>query len=139
MRLNQHATTLYRWGLGTTLVAITYLATAPQDLPTVQTAWDKLNHFAAFLALSWLADFSYPDRGFRMEKIGGLLAYGVLLELIQFFLPDRMFSIADIGADLLGMAAYACLIPALKKTPFLKVRWQGNSPAEQPLFGAKAE
>lgn len=124
MRPARYPITLYRWGLVTALVVITCLATAPQDFPTVQTGSDKVNHFVAFVALSWLADFSYPARGFRLQKIGPLIAYGFLLELIQFTLPDRMFSVADIGTDILGIAAYAALVPLLKKSPWLKQRWQ---------------
>lgn len=125
---NLHPVSLYRWGFSIALTAITYLALAPQDFPAAEAVSDKLNHFAAFLTLSWLADFSWPGSSFKLNKISALLSYGILLEIIQWTLPHRMFSLLDIGADLLGIAAYAGLVPVLRKIPSLKHRWlQGAS------------
>lgn len=125
---NRHPVSLYRWGFAIALTAITYLALAPQDFPATEGVSDKLNHFAAFLTLSWLADFSWPGSSFNLKKISALLGYGILLEIIQWTLPHRMFSLLDIGADLLGIAAYIGLVTLLKKIPSLKPRWrQGSS------------
>ena len=105
------------------LVVITYLATTALEFTVVSSSYDKINHFAAFLVLAMLADFSFPNSRFNSAKIFLLIAYGISLEIIQHFLPHRMFSLFDIAADSLGLLAYGLLIPFIKKLPAFSDRW----------------
>jgi VanZ family protein len=113
----------FRLLLTLALVVITQLATAPGDsLPPWQFN-DKLEHLLAFYGLALLADFSFRGSGFGLGKILPLLGYGLLIELIQRFIPYRNFSPWDLGADVLGLAAYAASIPLLRRAPVLAGRW----------------
>ena len=97
--------------LGLALLITTWaaLTPAPLALPDAPLA-DKWVHLAAFVALSFLVDASWPERTFDLPKGGFLLGYGVLLELAQSQVPGRMFSLADILADLAGIALYAVVL-----------------------------
>jgi len=105
------------------LVVITYLATTALEFTVVSSSYDKINHFAAFLVLAMLVDFSFPSSRFNSAKIFLLIAYGISLEIIQDFLPHRMFSLFDIAADSLGLLAYGLLIPFIKRLPAFSDRW----------------
>jgi len=113
----------FRFLLCVTLVVITYLATTALEFTVVSSTYDKLNHFVAFLVLAMFLDFSFPNSRFNTVKIFSLIAYGFSLEIIQHFLPHRMFSLFDISADIIGLFAYALLIPFIKKLPVLNDRW----------------
>jgi VanZ family protein len=105
------------------LAIITYLATTSLEFKVISSSYDMINHFAAFLVLALLLDFSFPNSRFNTDKIFSLIAYGLSLEIIQHFLPHRMFSLFDIGSDILGLFAYGLLIPFIKRLPILKDRW----------------
>ncbi len=123
MNQKNKQTKVYQALLATSILSITYLATAPLDYPTVGTAYDKLNHLFAFFVLGLLADFSFPESNFGYVKIAPLFGYGIFIEVIQLFLPDRMFSLFDIAADSAGLLLYAVCIPLFRKFPVLKGRW----------------
>jgi VanZ family protein len=65
--------------------------------------WDKLQHFGAYLALSFL-----PVMGFR-DKRRGLMAglsmflLGVLMEAGQHFSPGRAMELGDVVANGVGV------------------------------------
>ncbi len=98
----------FRCVLLAALVVIALLATTDRSIPMVESVWDKANHFIAFAVLACLADLGYPDRS-RLEKLGLLLCYGVLIEVVQWGLPWRDFSLLDILADLVGLLAWSGL------------------------------
>jgi len=114
---------IFRVLLLVTLIVVTFLATTSLQFTIVPSIYEKLNHFAAFLVLALLLDFSFPNSRFNSVKIFALIAYGFSLEIIQHFLPHRIFSLFDIGADSLGMFAYALSIPFIKRVPVLNDRW----------------
>ncbi len=105
------------------VLGITYLALTGVRYPVVADINDKLRHAAAFFALGLLLDFSFPERGFGFAKVGSLLAYGVLLELVQSATPARDPSFWDMGADALGLLLYATSTPLLRRLPILARRW----------------
>ena len=51
-----------------------------------------------------------------MKKWGPLLAYGLAIELLQSQIPNRLFSIGDLAANAAGLALYALLALALRKS-----------------------
>ena len=123
MKLSRTSIHIYRVLLFITLIIVTFLATTSLEFTVVPSTYDKFNHFAAFLVLALLLDFSFPNSRFNTVKIFSLIAYGFSLEIIQHFLPHRTFSLFDIGADSLGLFAYALLIPFIKRLPVLNDRW----------------
>ncbi len=123
MQLSYSHIIYFRVLLCISLVIITYLATTALEFAVVSSSYDKINHFAAFLVLALLLDFSFPNYRFNSVKIVSLIAYGLSLEIIQHFLPHRMFSLFDISADITGLLAYGLLIPFIKRLPVLNDRW----------------
>ena len=87
------------------LLAITWLALTPQPDPP-GLGWDKLNHAAAFLVLAALADLGWPVRAQLPWRLGLLLGYGVLIELVQAVLAYRQGSALDLAADAVGVALW---------------------------------
>ena len=81
------------------------MATLPGDSqPPTLFGWDKLDHFAAFLALAVLARLGWP-RSPRWSLAAFLLAFGVALEIGQATLTTgRVASASDVVADLVGVA-----------------------------------
>jgi VanZ family protein len=79
--------------------------------------WDKLQHFGAYLALSFLPVIGFRDR--RRGIVAGLSMFvlGVLLEAGQHFSPGRAVELGDVLANgagvscgtLLGLPIRACI------------------------------
>jgi VanZ family protein len=114
----------FRLVLLAALAVITHLATTPQQYPLVKHISDKANHILAFYVLALLIDFSFPKTSVRIAKVIGLLAYGILIEVIQSFIPNRMPSLLDLVADGIGIASYWFSLPVLKHVPLLRRRWR---------------
>ncbi len=116
------STRLFRLGLTLALLLVTWLALTSSS-PAMPGQSDKLGHLLAFLALAFLADFAFPQRGFDAGKFLPLLGYGLGLELLQSTLPHRYGSVADLLVDAAGLALYALLLPLLRRQPLLRSRW----------------
>jgi VanZ family protein len=101
----------FRLMLGLALVVVTWLALTPRppQLPEVAFA-DKWTHLGTFLVLAFLADASWPDRGFDLPKWALLLGYGLAIELLQMRIGSRFFSLADLLADAMGIALYGAVV-----------------------------
>ena len=63
--------------------------------------WDKAQHAFAFLVLTCLGFFAYPNSGWRM--VAGLLAFGILIEFMQYLTGYRFAELSDFLADLTGV------------------------------------
>jgi VanZ family protein len=86
-------------------LVIGVLALTPHPPPTLDTGWDKLNHVLAFAALAFCAQ--HAAQGSRWPAPawqGGLLAYGVLIEIAQTLVPGRHGEWPDLLADAVGIA-----------------------------------
>lgn len=120
MMPQKNTTIFYRTLLALALVAISYLATTSTDIPVVDRLNDKLSHLAAFFALSLLIDLSWPLIAFVAVKLPGLLAYGILIEIVQHFLPRRAASGLDLAADAIGILLYLGVTPVVRRiAPFV--------------------
>jgi len=97
------------FGLALLTAAGFALTPEPVALPQVALA-DKWAHLATYLLLAFLADASWPERGFDGQKWVLLLGYGVLIELTQSQIPNREFSLADMLANASGIALYSFLL-----------------------------
>ena len=104
-----------------TLLIVTALAVWQTDDLVITTGWDKSNHVLAFFTLLLLADAGWPDSRLFPHKVGGLLCYGLLIEVWQSYLPMRSCSLWDLLADALGMGFYLLLRPPLQLL-WLKVK-----------------
>jgi hypothetical protein len=77
--------------------------------------WDKLLHFGAYLALSFLPVIGFRDR--RRGLMAGLSMFllGVLMEAGQHFSPGRSVELGDVAANGVGVGCGVLL--------GLQVRW----------------
>lgn len=94
---------LIRTTFAITLVVIFILAMIPMVVVPEVVAWqDKVHHTAAFAVLMLLGTAGWPGRNMRVA--GGLLAYGILIEVCQYaFTINRVAEAADVVADSLGI------------------------------------
>ena len=91
----------WRLAFGLCMLAILVLALMPTDVPIPSTGWDKSNHLLAFFVMALLGLRAYPGR--TMAVLTGLVAYGVLIEVLQSFTPNRSAEWQDIVADSVGL------------------------------------
>ena len=87
---------------GALFLLVSFLALQPQPEGPPSTGWDKLDHLAAFAALSALGCLI---RGARPVSwvLAGLCAYGGLIEVLQMGIEGRGAEWGDWGADVLGV------------------------------------
>lgn len=100
-----------------TVIFVFYLATTPNPYPIPASSIDKVNHAAAFIALSVLFCLGFPKRS-PWLMIGTMLAYGIFIELVQALLPYRDCSFWDVVADSVGILIGLGICFAI---PFLRV------------------
>ncbi len=88
------------------VAAVCFLAFSARPPEQLSTGWDKLNHGAAFAALTMTALLAFPRRGQGLWWVLlGLLAFGGLIEVVQGFVPSRSSEWADLLADSVGIVA----------------------------------
>jgi VanZ family protein len=61
--------------------------------------WDKLQHFGAYLVLSFLPVIGFRDRRRGMTAALSMFALGALLEAGQHFSPGRAVELGDVVAN----------------------------------------
>jgi len=93
---------IWRLAFGLCVLAVLVLALMPNDVPIPSTGWDKSNHLLAFSIMALLGVRAFPGR--TMAVLAGLLAYGVLIEVLQSFTPSRSADWHDVVADGVGLA-----------------------------------
>ncbi len=104
----------FRLILGLALLTTTWLMLTPRPMALPDFDWaDKLSHALAFMGLAFLADASWPERGFDWPKYLPLALYGIVIELIQQSIPNRFFSVGDIAANIAGLLLYGALLLTL--------------------------
>ena len=82
-------------------MAVLVLALMPSPPQAITTGWDKSNHMLAFGVMTWLGCKAFPQRG--VPLLLGLLAYGVLIEILQSYTPNRSAEWLDLLADGVGV------------------------------------
>lgn len=102
----------FRLMLALAVMVVTWAMLAPPS-GAMAAVNDKLAHALTFLALSFLVDGAWPERGFGWAQRAWLAVYGAALELLQALTPERMPSLPDFLADLAGIAVYAWLLGPL--------------------------
>jgi VanZ family protein len=113
MKINPaHLLLIFRCTFVLALSAITYASLVNvTELPDMTLlVWDKFQHAAAFLLLSFLLQRSFPaSRPFsriHIAQLVFLLGYGILIEYLQSYTPYREASIGDVVADITGISCY---------------------------------
>ena len=76
---------------------------------------DKVNHVAAFLVLSLLADYSYTVKDALAQKGAALFGFGLVIEGLQYWVGYRYFEIANLIADGGGILLYALLRSRIRR------------------------
>lgn len=99
---------LFRLAFLAALAAALALALWPLDAPPpLHTGWDKTDHLLGFVVLGLLGQAGWPNG--RGRVLGGLLAFGVLIELLQGLTGYRFADSRDVLADWLGVGLAALL------------------------------
>ena len=121
MAISRCNTAGFRLLLGLALVIVTWLVLTPRPVPMPdQVGADKWAHLLAFTVLAYLADASWPSRGFDALKWVPLGGYAIALESLQMWVPNRFFELWDIAANLLGIALYALVLTRLFRSVGLR-------------------
>ena len=71
--------------------------------------WDKLQHFSAYVALSFLPVIGFRDRQRGLAAGFSMFFLGCLLELGQHFSPGRAMEFGDVMANGAGVSCGALL------------------------------
>lgn len=86
------------------VVVISYLVFSKPNYPQTFAHMDKVGHLGSFFALSFLAHYAFKPKWYYLVAV--LAGYAALIELIQSRLPYRSASVADMLADLAGIALF---------------------------------
>ena len=92
---------VWLWTFIACALAVLVLALVPSPPPMITTGWDKSNHLLAFGVMTCLGCKAFPQRSAIV--LSGLLAYGVLIEIMQSFTPNRSAEWLDLFADCFGI------------------------------------
>ena len=98
------------------LGVVSWFAFMPQTSHDVVAHLDKVRHLLAFSTLALVASLGWtPGRRTTLYVACGLMAYGLLIELVQTLLPTRSGSAADWLADGVGIAIGLLMFRALRR------------------------
>ena len=116
-----------RWAFWLCLFVVLALALMRPSHYMPTTGWDKANHALAFAVLAVLGALAYPGRLVRV--LIGLVAYGVLIEVLQSFTSYRDSDMRDVFADCVGLAIGWQVFGLLQRKRKSAVR---SEPSERP-------
>jgi VanZ family protein len=100
------------WAVAICCVVIGSLAPAASPLMVAigrLHIWDKLQHFGAYLALSFLPVIGFRDRRRGIAAGLSMFVLGTLLEAGQHFSPGRSVELGDVIANGAGVSCGALL------------------------------
>lgn len=90
------------WALGVlTIVIYSVTQFDPGDLVHLLT--DKVAHSLAYFGTALIGYLAATVRAHRFQIAAGMIALGLLLEIVQLYVPDRAFELADWMADIVGV------------------------------------
>lgn len=96
-------------------LVITALSLSPIEMlkAPIFDWWDKAQHATAFLVLTCLGLFAYPNAYRRI--IIGMLAFGIVIEIMQYFTGYRYAEVSDFLADLTGVTIGSLMMLQIEK------------------------
>ena len=94
--------TLIRAAFWVATLSVLVLSLLPTSTPLPSTGWDKSNHVLGFAILAALGSLGYRRQGLKVSV--GLLAFGVLIEVLQAFSGYRFAEWGDLLSDMIGIA-----------------------------------
>ena len=98
------------------LAAVSWFAFMPSTPHDALPQIDKVRHLLAFACLALVASLGWPPAPRTTSLITvGLMAYGLLIELVQTQLPTRTGSLADWLADGVGIGIGLLLHRTLRR------------------------
>ena len=98
------------------LAAVSWFAFMPSTPHDGLAQLDKLRHLLAFASLALVAALGWPPVLANTARIaGGLMVYGLFIELMQTQLPTRTGSAADWLADAIGIGMGLLLHRTLRR------------------------
>ena len=98
------------------LAVVSWFAFMPQTSHDSVQHLDKVRHLLSFSTLALVASLGWmPGRRTTLYVACGLMAYGLLIELVQTQLPTRSGSAADWLADGFGIAIGLMVFRALRR------------------------
>lgn len=109
----------------TAILICTVMAVIPGSIDPTGFMNDKLKHVVVFFVLALMLDrLAFPTERFSWFKPLGLLAFGVLLEVLQDTLGFRQGStqdLLDILSNLVGVTGYFLLAAIVKRVHTAKL------------------
>lgn len=100
---DKYLTWVWRTGFLGLLALLSWLALSPVSGEAWFPGQDKVMHAGAYVSLYVSGWFAFPGRIFRTSLFLGLLAYGIVIELLQYFSGYRMMEILDVVANTFGL------------------------------------
>lgn len=94
--------TLIRAAFWVATLSVLVLSLLPTSTPLPSTGWDKSNHVLGFAILAALGSLGYRRQELKVSV--GLLAFGVLIEVLQAFSGYRFAEWGDLLSDMIGIA-----------------------------------
>ncbi|TNE79000.1 MAG: VanZ family protein [Gammaproteobacteria bacterium] len=94
---------LWRWFFGSCLTGVLILMLMPLGNGQMLPGQDKLLHGVIFLFLFLLGTRAFPSTPDHKKLFVGLLAYGVIVELLQGLTDYRSMDVLDVLADVAGL------------------------------------
>ena len=85
------------------LVVVIGSLTPAAEMPEIEVS-DKIQHFAAYAGLAFLAKIAWRPPGFLGWPLASVVIAGPAIELLQFLVPGRSASVGDAVADVMGVA-----------------------------------
>ncbi|MEZ9237857.1 MULTISPECIES: VanZ family protein [Shewanella] len=95
------------------VLVVSYLVFSKPNYPVTFSNMDKVGHTVSFLGLAFLAYFAFKPKWYWMCSV--LTAYAILIEVIQSQIPYRSASVADVVADVLGIALFYLFLFVFRK------------------------
>lgn len=112
----------WRWLLVAMMATTSWLAFTPADpRPDTIPHLDKLQHAAAFVALTVVAVLAGSGQQLWMRVALPLLGYGLFIEGVQAWLPSRQGDVLDLLADAGG------ILLGLMVVRWMRRRWPASA------------
>jgi len=84
------------------LVVVVGSLTPAAEMPEI-TVSDKIQHFAAYAGLAFLALVAWRRQGLFGWPLMSVVAAGPAIEILQLLVPGRSASLGDAAADIAGV------------------------------------